>query len=58
MMLASDRQRLLPICCFKEFVAVRSQERPQNVAIGLIVIGNEDERRIVHRPREANVKTS
>jgi hypothetical protein len=49
MMLPSGRQGLFPVTCFHEFVALRPQAGAKKVAIGLVVIDDENARRVVHR---------
>ena len=49
MVLPGHRQGFLAVSCFHKLVALRPQPRQQNVAIGLIVIDDENARRIVHR---------
>ena len=49
MVLAGGGHRLLAIGGFHELVAVPPQAHAQNVAIGLIVVNDENARRLVHR---------
>jgi hypothetical protein len=47
--LADDQQSFLAIGSLQKLVAVRREPRAQNIAIGLIVIDDENTRGIVHR---------
>ena len=48
MMLARGGDRRLAIGRLQKFIAVRSQSRAQDVAVGLVVVDNENARRIMH----------
>ena len=47
-MLARDRQRLLAVARMQHLIAVRLQPRRQNIAIGLVVVGDQDAGGVVH----------
>ncbi len=43
------RERLLAIRCLQQFVPVHLEPRLEDVAVGLVVVDDEDALRIVHR---------
>ena len=47
-MLFGHRQGLLAVARLQEIVAVHREPRPEDVAVCLVVIDDEDARRIVH----------